>query len=316
MNYGLPSVFQYKCYKEYTCMIKILIDNIDNFIVLKKIKYFEKIFMLNLSANKIESIESPELHALVISDLLTPDSTTKKTCQHRFQEIDKVLLSLLDERKSYSIHDTAVSNGITSVDLCNALKSMKIRFHLTISDKLSNLNVLEFDNIIFVYTDDYELVYGKYMKIACVPNASYKFILSKLFGKLLKYRWDRINICNKIASKKINLVHKNVQYLIEKGKIEYISYDIFNAIIVNSFDIVRCMNVLNLCYFSRDKIVSAIRNIALSLREGGILQLGRTENSGQNKVSFYIKNNNKFEIIHEISGGYELNDIVLSLSFI
>ena len=297
-------------------MIKIFIDNIDNFIVLKKIKYLEKFFMLNFNVNKIESIKSPELHSLAISDLLTPDSTTKKTCQNRFQDINKVLLSLLDESKSYSIHDIAVSNGITSVDLCDALKSIKIRFHLTISDKLSDLNVLESDNIIFVYTDDYQLVFGKYMKIACIPNASYKFFLSKLFGKLLKYRWDRINICNKIASKKINLIHKNAQYLIKKGKMKYISYDIFNDIIINSFDIVRCMNVLNLCYFSRDKIISAIRNIALSLREGGILQLGRTVNNGQNRVSFYIKTNNKFKVIHEISGGYELNDIVLSLSFI
>ncbi len=297
-------------------MIKIFIDNIDNFIVLKKIKYLEKFFMLNFNVNKVESIKSPELQSLAISDLLTPNSTTKKTCKNRFQDINKVLLSLLDESRTYSIHDIAVSNGITSVDLYDALKSMKIKFCLTISDKLSDINVLESDNITFVYTDDYELVFGKYMKIACIPNASYKFFLSKLFGKVLKYRWDRISICNKIASQKINLIHKNAQYLIGKGKMKYINYDIFNDVIINSFGIVRCMNVLNLCYFSRDKIVSAIRNIALSLREGGILQLGRTLNNGQNRVSFYTKTNNKFKVIHEISGGYELNDIVLSLSFI
>ena len=271
--------------------------------------------MLNLNVNKVESIESPELHSIVISDLLTPDSTTRKTCQNRFQDVNKVLLSLLDNSKLYSIHDIAVSNGITSVDLCDALNTENIRYHLTISDKLSDLNVLKYGNIVFVYTDDYELVFGQYMKIACIPNASYKFFLSKLFGKLLKYRWDRINASNKSASKKISLIHKNAQCLVGEGKMTYISYDIHNEIVVNSFDIVRCMNVLNLCYFSRDMIISAIRNIALSLREGGILQLGRTENNGKNRVSFYMKTKNKFKVVREISGGYDLKDIVLSLSF-
>ena len=64
--------------------------------------------------------------------------------------------------------------------------------------------------------------------------------------------------------------------LIRKGHVEELSYDIFSTSLPDRFTFFRCMNVLNLGYFKSDAIRRALTLLENSLKDQGILLLGRT----------------------------------------
>lgn len=290
-------------------MIKIFISNIRHFKVLKKNKYLRKFFLFDL--DRIENLKDPVLHSLATTYQITPEAPSRETSPSRLSDIDMLLLSLLSKNREYVIHDVAVSNGITSLALFDTLKGGGINFKMFISDKINELYFLKWGCLGVTLTKNNNFLYGNCLGIACIPDAPYKLFLSRLAGILCEYFWDKkINDIKNFSVKKIDLIFKDVRDLIEKGKIECMNYDVFNEIFVSSFDVVRCVNLLNLSYFPSYKIIKAIDGLKLSLKEGGILQLG--SGSGQNaKVSFYKKNNNNLEVIQKINGGYELDHLFL-----
>ena len=73
-------------------------------------------------------------------------------------------------------------------------------------------------------------------------------------------------------------------------------------------------NLLNLFYFSEEKIIKAINNLNESLLEGGILQIGRTTSEGINNVSFYKKQNGRFILVKRLNSGSEIDYIFERLS--
>ena len=75
------------------------------------------------------------------------------------------------------------------------------------------------------------------------------------------------------------------------------------------------MNVLNLSYFSEEKIVVGIKNIFNLLKEEGYLLIGRTNDRGLNNASLYIKKKNKFIILKKVNEGCEINHLILQKLF-
>ena len=111
--------------------------------------------------------------------------------------------------------------------------------------------------------------------------------------------------------KEINLLDKKILTKIEKGEIEYFDLDIFNSFLKQKYSFIRCMNVLNLSYFSEDKILLGIKNIFKLLREEGYLIIGRTNDKGINNVSLYIKKKNKFKVLRKVNKGCDINHLIL-----
>ena len=97
---------------------------------------------------------------------------------------------------------------------------------------------------------------------------------------------------------------------IERDLIQVIDYDVFETRETARFTFVRCMNLLNLNYFSSEKIERALRNIVGSLKEGGILQIGRTSLDGHNMVGFYMNTPSGLRLVREVGGGTELHDVL------
>lgn len=291
-------------------MIKIFISNIQHFKTLKRNKYLRKFFLFDL--RRIESLHDPVLHSLATTYQIIPEAPSKETSYGRLSDIDTVLLSLLSKNREYVVHDVAVSNGITSLALFNTLQGGGINFKMFISDKVSELYFLKWGCLGVTLTKDNNFLYGDCLGIACIPDAPYKLFLSKLAGILCRYLWNRKrNGIRNASIKKINLLFKDVLDLIKKGKINYITYDVFNKKFVNTFDVIRCVNLLNLSYFSPPKIVEAIDGLKISLKEDGILEIGSS--SGQSaKITLYKRKNDSLEVIQKINGGYALDYLIRS----
>jgi chemotaxis methyl-accepting protein methylase len=106
------------------------------------------------------------------------------------------------------------------------------------------------------------------------------------------------------------LFDREVLEHIQKGMIRSIDYDVFTTRMPRTFSFVRCMNLLNLSYFPRESIETALRNIIESLKEGGVLQIGRTHTNGTSHVGFYRKRGTRLEVLQEVGSGTELREVI------
>lgn len=98
--------------------------------------------------------------------------------------------------------------------------------------------------------------------------------------------------------------------LLKQRILTNLNYDIFLAKENNTFNFVRCMNILNIEYFPEDKIIIGLQNLKDSLVDKGILLIGRTLQNGVNQASFYKKENNNLILMEEINGGSEIKSII------
>jgi hypothetical protein len=140
--------------------------------------------------------------------------------------------------------------------------------------------------------------------ILAKSNLSQKVWLSRLLYSLLSSKSGNHKL------KWFLLFDPQFMEHIEQGLIHFIDYDVFETRERSRFTFVRCMNLLNLNYFSSNRIESALRNIVGSLKEGGILQIGRTTLDGRNMAGFYINTRRGLRLVSEVGGGTELRDVL------
>jgi hypothetical protein len=112
----------------------------------------------------------------------------------------------------------------------------------------------------------------------------------------------------------IDLFDPTTKEYIRTGKLKKLEYDVFGTRIDSQFTYVRCMNILNRnCWFTDQQIAGALVRIKSSLVEGGLLQLGRTNDAGVNAATFYRKVGKSFHPVDEMGGGTELSDLVVTI---
>lgn len=79
-------------------------------------------------------------------------------------------------------------------------------------------------------------------------------------------------------------------------------------------DVIRTMNIFNLAYFPKDKLIEGARAVALSLPEGGLWIVGRTfqENPPAHNASIFIREKTAFRLLERFGTGAEIDDLVLN----
>jgi len=233
----------------------------------------------------------------------TSNATSKQTSGGRFWDLDQVARAIIAELKLDSIHDIGVSSGVTSLDLYRTLITSGFPVKFFISDKYAMYGstgqcptrILDADgSVMELYLCG---VLGK-------RDISNKFPVTRLLHWLLAdrpfdgpVRW-------------FVLFDPQVLTHIEKGLIERIDYDVFTTRMPGAFSFVRCMNLLNLCYFHSEPIQTALRNIIESLKEGGVLQIGRTLPDRTNHATFYVKRRGRLDVVQQVGGGTELRGVI------
>jgi hypothetical protein len=284
-------------------MFIIALTNANLYLKLKKVPLLGDFFTLKITS--IGQLGARELSDF-ISDIYLPNKTFLMTQEGRFEEIDDITVKYLEGNPENIIHDIAVSCGVTSLDLFNKMNG-KVNFNLFISEKNSEL-FLKGRHICRVYDGEDNLLWGYFFFLFASDQAAWKFPLTKILYKFIDHLPDAGR------AKTVSIFDKRMEALLKKKRIKKIQYDIFNTVLAQKFSYIRCMNLLNLCYFSSDQLFSAVKRMISSLKEDGILQIGRTDvETGKNRVSFLRKKNGKLVIMKEVNGGTEIMRIISSL---
>lgn len=245
------------------------------------------------------------VHDYVYKHFYTSNATSKETSAGRFRDLDPITLSLIRQHKLDTIHDVGVSSGVTSLDLYRALRSTATAFTLHISDKYAVYGCAGryLRRIIDTEGSVRELyvcgILGRRQNVSNKWFPLTRFLYWLLAGGQCRgsIRW-------------FSLFDYEVQQYVERGLIRRLDYDVFQTQLPNCFAFVRCMNVLNLFYFSPESIRIAVGNLVESLREGGILQIGRTHPDGTNHAAFYMKRSRGIELLREVGTGTEVREIL------
>jgi hypothetical protein len=266
-----------------------------------RVPLLRKVLVFRMDA--IPNLKDAAIRDYVYTQIITANHSTKQTAAGRFRELDEATISCMHKESVNVIHDIAVSSGITSLELFRTLHSRGLPVSFHISDKYARYGTRG-RTLVRIVDADGALVEMYACGILAKSNLSPKFWLSRLLYSLLAGKSGNRNL------KWFLLFDPQVMENIERELIHFIDYDAFETRATSRFTFVRCMNLLNLNYFSADKIEGALRNIVGSLREGGILQIGRTTLDGRNMAGFYIKTGSGLRLVREVGDGTELRDVL------
>jgi len=283
-------------------MVKFALKNIKFLEKVSKIPILKHFFILKISKN-FSKIKSDLVLQKFYKDIYVSNQTSKKTHKKRFTDLDKISLKYLKQTENIIIHDIAVSNGISSVELNNLLNKNNIKHSFTISDKFAEV-FIKIGFITKVFSTENNLLFAYFGFLFAVDKNIF-FPLTVLLFNIIK-KQKLIDD----ADYSLLLLHPETLSKIDKNEISFINYDIFQTKIYEQYNFIRIMNILNLSYFNEEMIIKGIENIILSLKEGGILLIGRTNSQNINNASFFKKENGKLINLEDINKGSEIKYLI------
>lgn len=265
-----------------------------------------------------------EREASFYSSIQLANGVTKRTSYGRLRELDEWLLQFLDREKHLRILDLGISAGVTTVELAEALTTDGRNFHITGTDLYITAYLLTANERESLLIDrdgnpiHYELD-GRGIGHSHGRNLMMRFRIwgLKRFAKNWTLRFAKklpeIKVAEKIGGFMVHPVRLLCRAIRENEKITVIESDIFAGEITDQFDLVRAANILNLAYFSEEKIAQAIGNIKKALTPGGLFLAARTdENDVTNATLFRLSEAWKFEAVERFGGGSELEKLIFA----
>ncbi len=274
--------------------------NTRNIPVLKK--------LVKADLQSITTMKRPENIDLAFSRIDLLSGVSKQTNKDRFSVIDELSVEIIINQSLSRILDVGVSSGITSLELMRQLRASSFAGEMFVSDKFARYWVSPHRFSTDIFDADHNLVCTYLGPITGDSEDTWKLPLSKyIFQRAQKRGFDET------IGESFLLLHPEVLETIRRGELIFIDFDIFENDQEGAFDFVRCINLLNLGYFSTEQIVSGLNTLHFSLVNGGILQLGRTHLEGSNHVGFYEKTDTGFERIESIGDGPEIDQLIVDL---
>ena len=253
---------------------------------------------------ELDSVRDEDTVDHLYKSFYVHNGTSKETRQGRFAGVDEKTLSFLKRDSMNLIHDVGVSSGITSLDLYDRLTAAGYPFALFVSDQFARFYWTG-KTIRRIYDQNRVLARAYILSLVVDGKLHWKHFISRYSYQLVKMLPNHNQAVGEVI-----LYDRRLRTLIEEGLVSEIEYDIFSGSGATQFDLVRCMNVLNRCYFSASQISRACDNLKKSLREGGILQVGRTNPEGVNNVSFFRKDKDRLCWIEDVNQGSEIKELV------
>jgi hypothetical protein len=301
---ALASSHRLHNFEQVTVILKFVTRSEGLFGLVIRIPLLRKFFVYR--ADAMSELRSAIVRDYVYRAFLTSNATSKQTSAGRFEDLDRVACSIITDHKLGDIHDIGVSSGVTSLELYRALAATGIPLNFHISDKYAVYGSTGRHLVRIVDTDGSvtELylcgVLGKH-------DVTNKFPVTRFLYWLLADRPVGDSV------RWFVLFDREVQEHLQRGLIHRIDYDVFTTRMPSAFSFVRCMNLLNLGYFPHASIETALRNVIESLKEGGVLQIGRTHPNGISHAAFYNKRGTRLELRQEIGKGTELRELIEKL---
>jgi len=287
-------------------MLKFAMKDTSLYLKLSRHSWLEKFITFRMDA--LVETQDAKLASELYKRHRVSGGTTKETAPGRFQYRDEATLKILGAGP-HAVHDVAVSSGITSMELYELLTAHGISFKLWVSDKFSKY-FQKGTWIRRIYDADKKLLHAYCLGILADWKVSWKYPFTKFLFLLLSKTDSPGGRVSEIP-----LYDPSLLKMLRSGAIAEMQFDLFATELPPQFTFVRCMNVLNLNYFPEDRILAALRLLNLSMREGGVLLVGRTGDGGFNTATFFLKTGDgNLESILDLRGGSEIKSLVRKLS--
>lgn len=289
-------------------MLKIIIRSPLLFRRLMRYPRFRPWLPFDLS--RLEKINDEATFVFALQATRLPNGTCKTTNIRRFKSLDDTICKhAIKFSKPVKVHDVAASDGITSVNLSDALSESSIVHSVRFSDKFSNLYTRRSGLSRIVYDQEGVLIYADFFGLLASPYLPKRFWLSKWLGYAYSEKHER-----KPDETEILLLNPIARRRIAAKQLDFFYYDLFDSKVSDeTYQVVRCMNALNPAIFSESKLRSAVTKLAENLEEKGILVIGRTNpSSGENHATIFQRRDSALVVLERHGDGSEIETIVLS----
>jgi hypothetical protein len=234
---------------------------------------------------------------------------SKETAAGRFRDLDDMLIDLIRQVPNPVIHDVAVSNGITSLELLDRLRAAGIPARLYISDKFARCVSVRRGLVARVYDAYGSLLHARVGVVLADRQASWRFPVSRVLFRLLGERAPSVTDADVTE---IVLYDRWVRDALDAGVMTNLEYDVFSSRVDIEFDFVRCMNTITRKNFSPERIAAAVANLQRSIKPSGLLLVGRTVPGGRNDATFFRLEGGCFVPERVVNQGTDIHDIVVA----
>lgn len=248
--------------------------------------------------------------------LRLPNGTFKTTGNGRLVPVDKWLMSHLPT-SDLRLLDVAVSSGITTVDLMDALQTTGHRATVTACDLCIN-------GYIRTPSPGFELLFdsrGHVLQL-CTPfgvrgrphNPQGSLARTALASVIRAVEWKSgMQVSGPRASDRpVQLVSQRLK---ARKDVEIVEHDLFQVrpAWAGQFDVIRAANILNQDYFDDAQLSHLVRVLGGYLRTNGLLLVARTNDAGETVASLVrLTDSGQFELVDRYGAGSGIESLVLA----
>jgi chemotaxis methyl-accepting protein methylase len=277
-----------------------------------------------------DSLDRDRLLERILARFPAANGTFKRTQRRRFDEFDAKLVEVLRERLTpgtpVAVHDMAVSDGRTAVDLFNLLDDsggMDLQF--LASDASPDVEAISSSSSSVVVVADpdtgapLQVVRPPFVFNVQQPESALLYPINRvILGALLRTRVAALLKRRRagdprLTVSRIRLLSPDCLRLVETDpRFRFIRHNLFDEP-PGQFDLVRAMNVLNRSYFPDATIGVAIERIHDSLRPGGLFATGSNQDAGSPvNGAIYERTSNGFRALWVSADGSPVHHLVLA----
>ena len=290
-------------------MLKIVIKSPRLFRKLMRYRRLRPWFPSDLS--RLHAIDDEATFVFALQATRLPNGSCKTTNSSRFLSLDDSICKHASElSQPVKIHDVAASDGITSVNLSDAMDRESVSHEIWFSDKFSNLYTRRSGLSRVVYDQEGTLVYAEMFGLLASPYLPSRFWLSRILGRLYSRKFERSS-----NETEILLLNPLARTRIAEKRMRFFYYDLFESEDCNGpYQVIRCMNALNPAIFDESMLIDALTKLVKNLDDKGVMIIGRTNpDSGENHATIFRLGNSVFEVVERIGEGSEIESLVLQI---
>lgn len=253
--------------------------------------------------------------------LRVANGTCKMTSSRRLVDVDERVVRCLDDRGVQSavrLLDAGASTGTTTDDLLQQLERHGYTTEATLLDVAVTAYLCQRAGLELLFDSKSRLLFvcgWGWMSFRPDPES---LRLRSRAGRMMFAILERMLVPRQpLTNDHATQVKLVVPAIAANPAVTILEHDLELPLPVSSgsFDLIRAANVLNLAYFSAERISFFLGHLLAVLRAGGLLVIGRTDDDGVNHFSLLRKDESgQLELLERIGLGSEVERIALSVA--
>jgi hypothetical protein len=266
---------------------------------------------------------SPEIERRFFGKVRLPNGTWKTTYPNRLDDLNERLLGLLPRDRELELMDVAISSGVSTLEWSDQLQANGVRFRLVAGDLVPRAWLVSWGTRFAALFDEDNceplLLEIGALSLPMDPGGRVVGRAMPILAPILRVvaaRARRIDAGAEaphrgLVGRPVPLVSPALE---RRPEIDLVQDDVTAAGgFANRFDAIRVANLVQPAYFDQRTLTEILKNLLDRLRDGGLLAICRTTESGVNKATIFRRRGAHFASEALLNGGSEVAELVLAL---